>query len=177
MTITRSLRSLATTGPMRTVLLMACMLMAAAPVARGAEGASAPPSPGATPATSAAVSIDSAYAALPQQVTTLTGSLVSVTPGSEPEPGISIGVPIEFTLGHCGLLSPIGIDGSLWQPVGGHDPAGGPIVSDADIGELINATPGSFELRSMDRAEFRSSNGVVVALQRAPGALDYPLCM
>jgi hypothetical protein len=100
---------------------------------------------------------------------------VSVDPTSEP--GLVVGVAYPFTLQHCGLLSPFDADGSLWRPLAGRDAEGGPIDSDDEIGELINATPGELTLTAPDQAEFVTITGRVIALQRAPGALDYLLCM
>jgi hypothetical protein len=88
-----------------------------------------------------------------------------------------VGTPIEYTLRHCGLWSPVDLDGSLWQPVGGTEASGAPIASDEAVGELINATPGQFVLLTPETAEFRSDSGTIVAFIRAPGELDYPLCM
>jgi hypothetical protein len=92
---------------------------------------------------------------------------VSVSPVSEP--GLVVGTPIGTSLGHCGLWSPVDLDGSLWQAVGGSDAAGGPIDSDPEIGELINATPGSFVLLTSDTAEFHTMGGLVPP-STAPGA-------
>jgi hypothetical protein len=100
---------------------------------------------------------------------------VSIEP--ESAPGLVVGTPIEHELGHCGLWSPVDLDGSLWQPLGGTEAGGEPITSDAAVGELINATPGTFVLVTPDTATFSSASGVSVAFERAPGALDYPLCM
>jgi hypothetical protein len=82
-------------------------------------------------------------------------------------------------LGHCGLYSPIDLDGSLWQADGGVTPSGGPIAEDDDavIGELINATPGVFVIVSEDAAHFTTVTGTILSFARAPGALEYPLCM
>jgi hypothetical protein len=115
---------------------------------------------------------------LPEQVAVLPAdaSTVSVTPESEAGT-LVVGTAIEYALGHCGLWSPVDLDGSLWQPVGGQDPDGGVIDEDAEIGELINATPGSFVLVTPDAGLFTSTTGLTVAFERAPGELAYPLCM
>lgn len=49
---------------------------------------------------------------------------VTLEPGSSPA-DIEIDVSIPFTLGHRGHLSPVELDGSSWQPVGGTDAEGG----------------------------------------------------
>ena len=48
---------------------------------------------------------------------------------------------------------------------------------DEAIGELINATPGVFVLVDEDRAHFTTVTGSLLELVRAPGAVDFPLCM
>jgi hypothetical protein len=98
----------------------------------------------------------------------------------EPEstaPGAEVGVPMPFTLEHCGLLSPVDVDGSFWQPVSGSDATGGPIESDDAIGELINATPGELLLTSDDAATSPTAMASQIQPVRAQGAVDYPLCM
>jgi hypothetical protein len=123
------------------------------------------------------MSAPASYLPLPEQVARIPADIQTVSVAPESEPSLAIGVPVAYALGHCGLWSPIDIDGSLWQPIGGHDMAGDAIATDAAIGELINATPGTLELHTPELAEFRSASGVVVTLQRAPGELAYPLCM
>ncbi|MCC6237380.1 MAG: hypothetical protein IT299_07380 [Dehalococcoidia bacterium] len=70
-----------------------------------------------------------------------------------------------FKLLHCGLLSPIDVDGSLWDPRTAHDGSGG-ALSDEQSDELVNGTPGTFTLRAPDLAEFRTTLGAVVQLHR-----------
>ncbi|MET0773240.1 MAG: hypothetical protein ABWZ82_09160 [Candidatus Limnocylindrales bacterium] len=85
---------------------------------------------------------------------------------------------IPFALGHCGLGSPVDVDGSLWEPVGGADARGGPIDSEAEIGDLINATPGVVMLVTHERLDYRSDEaGVWVVFRRLPGPWRYPGCM
>lgn len=57
-----------------------------------------------------------------------------------PPGSVAVGVEQTYTLAHCGLFSPIDIDGSLWDPVTGDNGQGGPLTED-QIGDLINATP------------------------------------
>jgi hypothetical protein len=173
----------------RPALLVGYLLLAGTTVALAQDPSSAPapsepPAPSspaalASPATapSAGASM-AAYLPLPEQFVTTPADLTTVSVAPESEAGsLVVRTPIEYSLEHCGLWSPVDLDGSLWQPVGGHDAAGGPIASDEAIGELINATPGEFVLLTPDTAEFRSVTGVLVAFTRAPGELDYPLCM
>jgi hypothetical protein len=86
------------------------------------------------------------------------------------------GVVVPFALGHCGLFSPVSIDGSLWDPVLGADAQGGPIDTSDEIGELINPTSGEVVLVDRDRLDFRTPSGLVVVFERHDGPGDYPLC-
>jgi hypothetical protein len=140
------------------------------PVASMAPGSPAPSPTSAIPPGTDHLPLPVDVTAIPPDVPT-----VSISPASEP--GLVVGTPIQMSLGHCGLWSPVDLDGSLWQAVGGSDAAGGPIDGDDEIGELINATPGSFVLLTTATAELHTTGGLVLAFVRAPGALDFPLCM
>ena len=76
--------------------------------------------------------------------------------------------PVPFTLGHCGLFSGIDVDGSYWDPIG---------LVDYDHGDVINAASGVFAATDPDHATFTSKGGLVVTLQRHPGAKLLPFCM
>jgi hypothetical protein len=143
------------------------------PAASASPAGSSPPPVSAPPA-----SLMAGYPALPDQIAVIPPDIptVSVPPGSVAGT-LVVGSPVDHELGHCGLWSPVDLDGSLWQPIGGQDANGAAIASDESIGELINATPGQFVLLTPDSAEFRSITGTVVAFTRAPGELDYPLCL
>lgn len=172
----------------RLLLLAACLLFTSASAALAHEIGSAAPSAAAAPIASPAASPPAAslapasptalYPALPAQVAVIPADIptVSITPESAAGM-LVVGTPIEHSLQHCGLWSPVDVDGSLWQPIGGREASGAAITSDEAIGDLINATPGRFVLITPDSAEFHTLTGTVVAFARAPGALDYPLCM
>jgi hypothetical protein len=100
---------------------------------------------------------------------------VSIEPASDV--GWTVGVPRPYALGHCGILSPVDVDGSLWAPLGGTDATGGPIDGDQEIGELVNGTSGTLELTTTDQALFTTDTGQRLYFGRAPGPLDYFLCM
>jgi hypothetical protein len=116
---------------------------------------------------------------LPESVAVVPPDIPTVSVEPESIDELEIGEPIEHSLGHCGLWSPVDLDGSLWQPVGGTKPDGSAIVEgdDAAIGELINATPGVFVIVAEDRAHFTTATGSILEFLRAPGALSYPLCV
>ena len=152
----------------------------ASPAPSSAGPASASASPSVTASASPGGSLSSAgqpLFPLPESLVVVPPDIPTVSIEAASEPGLVVGTPVPFTLEHCGLLSPVDVDGSLWLPVAGHDASGGPIDSDEDIGEFINATPGELTLVSADRAEFVTVSGQVLAFERAPGALDYGMCM
>ncbi len=84
-----------------------------------------------------------------------------VRAGSGPAPG----PVVPLTLGHCGLDSPIDVDGALWDPIGAipADPA------------MINATAGTFRRLGPDSADF-VVGGTRVELRRHEGARMLPGC-
>lgn len=114
---------------------------------------------------------------LPEVVAVIPANIPTVRIQPESQPKADRDVIVPYTLGHCGLLSPIDLDGSLWQPASGTNAAGGPIASDNEIGELINATSGTLDFVDADKAMFTTPTGSSVTLMRVPDALDYPLCM
>jgi hypothetical protein len=89
--------------------------------------------------------------------------------------GLATGFAYPYRLGHCGLGSPFDLDGSLWDPMAGHDGREGPLT-EAHIGELINPTSGTVTLLTRDVAEFRTPLGAVITLARLPGERAYLLC-
>ena len=86
-----------------------------------------------------------------------------------------MGVARDLTLGHCGLISPIDMDGSLWDPIGGHDGSGGGLTEDQQ-GELINASTVVVVLTDPDTAELRTPLGAVITLARHDGPRPYAMC-
>jgi hypothetical protein len=90
---------------------------------------------------------------------------VGVPPASPPD---GIAGPREFTLGHCGLLSGIDVDGSYWHVVG-------PISFDS--GEAVNATTGILSLTDPDHGTFNGPGGLSVQLIRHTGPKLLPFCM
>jgi hypothetical protein len=85
------------------------------------------------------------------------------------------GVPYRFNLGHCGLQSPVDLDGSFWDPVDLVGVGGQPIDPDTDP-EMINAT-GGVVIVIADEAFFRTESGSVVTFIRHDGEKDFPPCM
>ncbi len=79
--------------------------------------------------------------------------------------GIKVGDSVDLKLLHCGVISPIDLDGSLWDPRTGHD-GHGRALSDKQKGELVNGTRGTFTLRAPGMADFRTPLGAVVQLYR-----------
>lgn len=151
------------------------LLAASVAVSLAATGVAASGEPEATLLPSA-VAIDAVESFPLPDLVGDTSDLPTVSLGPESEPGWTVGETRPFEFGHCGILSPIDVDGSLWQPVSGADGEGGPI-GDEDTGELVNATAGELILSAADTAEFVSASGLSVRFERAPGAVDYFLCM
>jgi len=79
-----------------------------------------------------------------------------------------------FSLGHCGLSSPIDVDGSFWDPVDGLDAGGARLDLEGDS-EMINATAGFFVVIG-DEARFRTESGSVLTLERHDGQKEFPGC-
>lgn len=79
-----------------------------------------------------------------------------------------------FSMGHCGLDSPIDADGSFWDPVEGLTAGGGPLDLEA-AQEMINASAGFFVVIG-DEARFRTEAGSVVSLERHAGEKEFPGC-
>lgn len=67
------------------------------------------------------------------------------------------GAPFPFSLQHCGLVSPIDADGSLWVPVG---------FVDASHADAINQAAGTLTLVAADEARLRTAGGLDVRLAR-----------
>ena len=88
---------------------------------------------------------------------------------------LEVGVARNFALDHCGLASPIDIDGSLWDAIGGHNGAGGPLTED-QVGDLINGTSTVVTLIDPNTLELVSVHGAVVTLTRHDGPRGYFGC-
>jgi hypothetical protein len=88
---------------------------------------------------------------------------------------LELGVERNLVLGHCGLISPIDMDGSLWDPIGGQDGNGGTLTED-QLGELISATPVVVVPTDPNTAELRTPLGALITLARHEGPRPYFLC-
>ena len=74
-------------------------------------------------------------------------------------------VPYRYELGHCGLLSPVDVDGSFWNPVDGTTADGAELDLRADS-EMINATGGLIVVIG-DEAALQDRVGIGRALRAA----------
>ena len=100
----------------------------------------------------------------------------SATVGAHSPAGeLAVGVPRNLMLGHCGLGSPVDVDGSLWDPVGGHDGVGGPLTT-AQQGELANSTPTVILLTDPNSLQMTTPNGAIIFLSRHVGPRAYFMC-
>jgi hypothetical protein len=100
---------------------------------------------------------------------------VTLEPHS-PAGELAVGVSRNFVLGHCGLMSPVDIDGSLWDPVGGHDGAGGPLT-EAQSGEMANSTQTVILLTDLNSIQMKTPKGAVIFWSRHAGPRAYLMCM
>jgi hypothetical protein len=83
-------------------------------------------------------------------------------------------VAYRFSLGHCGLLSPVDLDGSFWDAIDGVTADGQPLDLGND-GEMINATAGVIVVIG-DEARFKTDTGSVVRFARHDGEKEFPGC-
>ena len=84
-------------------------------------------------------------------------------------------IAYRFSLGHCGLHSPVDVDGSFWDAIDGVTPNGRPLDLGNDS-EMINATAGVIVVIG-DAARFRTDTGSVVRFARHEGDKEFPGCM
>ena len=85
------------------------------------------------------------------------------------------GVAYRFSLGHCGLHSPVDVDGSFWDAVDGTT-ASGEVLDLENDGEMINTTSGVIVVIG-DEMRFRTDSGSVVRFARHDGDKEFPACM
>ena len=83
-------------------------------------------------------------------------------------------IAYRFELGHCGLNSPVDVDGSFWDAIDGTTNSGAALDLAAD-GEMINATQGAIVVIG-DAMRFRTATGSVVRLERHLGEKEFPGC-
>ncbi|MEO8572046.1 MAG: hypothetical protein ABI553_10160 [Chloroflexota bacterium] len=79
--------------------------------------------------------------------------------------GATIGLAYQYDMPHCGINSPIDVDGSYWDAVG--------IAPDSTD---FDGQPGAFRLGSNDGATFVRADGRTVNLVRHVGAKEFRLC-
>lgn len=153
---------------MRPPLLIGGLVVALAGCAAGGESAAPTSDPWAT--------IGGEVRDMPPDIERAEGR-IGPTGGTIFQPSsvqIEEGVAYRFTLGHCGLLSPVDVDGSFWDAVDGVDAAGASLDLGSD-GEMINATAGLLVVID-DEARFRTETGSVVRFERHIGEKEFPGC-
>ena len=79
--------------------------------------------------------------------------------------GASIGVSYGYTMPHCGIHSPIDVDGSYWDAIG---------ISPDSVD--FDGRAGLFRLLSNDAADFTETDGRVLNLVRHVGSKEFRLC-
>jgi hypothetical protein len=90
-------------------------------------------------------------------------SFVAVNPASRPLGTLSS----RYQLGHCGIFSPIDVDGTFWDPVG---------FVDVDHADTVNSAAGVFTRTSPVSASLRTTGGLSVDLVRHQGVKQFRLC-
>lgn len=88
--------------------------------------------------------------------------------------GIDDGASYRFSLGHCGLLSPVDVDGAFWDPVDAVGATGDAVDLRTDA-EMINQTAGVIIVIG-DEALFRTEGGTTVRFDRHAGEKAFPGC-
>jgi hypothetical protein len=83
-------------------------------------------------------------------------------------------VVYRYGLGHCGLHSPVDVDGSFWDLVDGTTASGAALDLAGDA-EMINATQGAIVV-IRDEMRFRTATGSVVRFERHQGEKEFPGC-
>lgn len=79
--------------------------------------------------------------------------------------GATVGITYGYDMPHCGINSPIDVDGSFWDAVG--------IAPDSVD---FDGQTGTFRLASHDAAEFIRSDARVLNLVRHDGPKEFRLC-
>ena len=97
------------------------------------------------------------------------------THAATPPGSVPAGVEQTFVLGHCGLSSPIDIDGALWDPAAADDGQSGPLT-EVQVGELINSTPVLLVLVDDQTMLMATPAGARVLLERHHGPRLYHGC-
>ena len=141
------------------LLLVGVMLVSVA-----CGGPSPSPTPAPTPA--ALVPLPAGLSGIPGPADT-TAEISAVSPADE----LQVGDERDYELGHCGLGSPIDIDGSLWDPLGTKF-----VLTEAQSGELVNATRVAIALVSEDSMTLTTPAGAELTLARHEGPRRYFLC-
>ena len=79
--------------------------------------------------------------------------------------GAVVGTDYAYDMPHCGINSPIDVDGSYWDAVG--------VLPDSVD---FDGRPGTFRVVSPTEATFTASGGAVLQLVRHSGAKEFRLC-
>ena len=80
--------------------------------------------------------------------------------------GAIVATDYAYAMPHCGIHSPIDVDGSFWDAVG---------VAPTSVD--FDGVPGTFRLVSPKEATFTDASGRILHLVRHAGAKEFPFCM
>jgi hypothetical protein len=140
-----------------------------------AAPASGQPSPTASqepqPSTSSAPPI-----ALPAEFTTIPAGGHTFKYEAKSKSGsLTQGTPKNMRLSQCGILSPVDVDGSLWDPMYGNDGHGGPLT-DSQLGDLRTTGRVTVTLVDPNTLQMVTRNGAFITLTRHDGSRRYTVC-
>ena len=79
--------------------------------------------------------------------------------------GAVIGTDYGYAMPHCGIGSPIDVDGTFWDPA----------ILPADPVQF-DGSPGTFRLTTLNTATFTDATGAVLHLVRHVGAKEFGYC-
>jgi hypothetical protein len=121
------------------------------------------PAPSASPATAVNRVPAAPVPIAPEPVVTNGTDSVTFLPNSPT--GAVIGVVYAYDMPHCGINSPIDVDGSFWDAVG---------VPATSVD--FDGQPGTFSLDAANEATFTTATGNVLRLVRHQGAKEFRIC-
>jgi hypothetical protein len=101
-------------------------------------------------------------------ITTAPGESFTVAVAPTSTSGQLHAEPMPYSLGHCGLMSGVDLDGSWWDAIG---------FVNVDHPDAINTANGTFTPQDPNHATFVSDGGFEVSLVRRVGQKHLPMCM
>jgi hypothetical protein len=119
------------------------------------------------PTNAALVPLPEGLSGIPAPGNEFTAEVAPISPADE----LEIGLAVNYTIGHCGLGTPIDVDGSLWDPVGS-----AAVLTEAQRGEMVNETSVVMVLIDDETLQMQTPSGALLTLTRHDGPRRYFLC-